>query len=64
MVFFFKITSQSSAIFSANQNQSEYINFLLKKRFEDNKKKNSCEKMRNLGNCIYEYAHSFCGDYF
>ena len=35
---------------------------LLKKRFEVNKKQIvSSEKMRNSGNCIYDYAHSFYG---
>ena len=42
-----------------NQNLSDYNQFLLKKRFEDNKKQIfSSEKMRNSGNCVYDYAHS------
>ena len=38
---------------------------LFKKRFEVNKKHIfSSEKIRNSGNCIYDYAHSFIGDDF
>ena len=44
-------------------NLSDYNQFLLKKRFEDDKKQIfSNEKMRNSGNCIGDYAHSFFGE--
>ena len=43
-----------------HQNLSDYNQFLFKERFEVNKKTFfSIEKMRNLGKCIYDYAHSF-----
>ena len=43
-----------------------YNQFLLKRKFEVNKKQIffSSEKMRNSGNCIYDYAHSFFGEDF
>ena len=43
----------------SHQNLSDYNQFLFKKIFEVHKKKNSGEKMRNVGNCIYNYAQSF-----
>ena len=44
---------------------SFYNLLLFKKRFEVKKKEFlSSEKMRNLGNCIYDYAHSFFGEDF
>ena len=53
------------ALKKSHQNLSDYNQFLFQKRFEVNKKHifNS-EKMRNLGNCIYDYAHSFFGKDF
>ena len=46
-------------------NLSDYNQFVLKKRFEENKKQIfSYEKLRNLVNCIYDYAHSFFGEDF
>ena len=45
------------------QNNSDYLQFLFKKRFEVNKKGIiSSEKMIDSGNYIYDYAHSFFGD--
>ena len=41
---------------------SDYNQFLFKKRFEVNKK--TSENMRNSGNLISEYAHSFFGEDF
>ena len=39
--------------------------FIFKKGSEVDKKQIlSSEKMRNLGNCIYEYAHSLFGEDF
>ena len=39
--------------------------FLLEKRFRVNKKNIfSIEKLRNSGNCIYDYSHSFFGEDF
>ena len=47
------------------QNLSDYNQFLFKKIFEVNKKQIfSSEKMRNSGNCIYDYGHSFFGEDF
>ena len=47
------------------QNLSDYNQCLIKKRFEANKTQIlSSEKMRNLGNCIYDYAHSLFGEDF
>ena len=44
---------------------SEYIQFLFKKRFEFNKKGIiSCEKIRNSGDYVYDYAHSLIGKDF
>ena len=41
---------------------SDHNQFLFKKIFENNKKQIfSSEKMRNSGNCIHDYAHSFLG---
>ena len=48
----------------SHQNLSDYNQFSLKK-IEVNQNQNfSSEKMRNLGNCIYDYTHSFIGEYF
>ena len=48
-----------------HQNLSDYNQFILKKNFEVNKKLIfSSEKMRNSGDCIHDYAHSFFGEYF
>ena len=54
------------ALENSHQNLSDYNQFLLeKKRFEVNIKQIfSSEKMRNSGNCIYDYSHSFFGVYF
>ena len=44
----------------SHQNLSDYIQFLFKKRYDLMKKGIiSTEKMRNSGNYIYDYAHSF-----
>ena len=49
----------------SHQNLSDYNQFLFKKRFEVNEKQIfSSEEMRNSGNCIYDYAHSFFGEDF
>ena len=49
----------------SHQNQSDYSQFLFEKRFEVNKKHIfSSEKMRNSGNFIYDYAHSFFREHF
>ena len=49
----------------SHQNISDYNQFLFKKRFEVNKNRFfSSEKMRNSGNCIYDYDHSISGDEF
>ena len=49
----------------AHQNLSGYNQFLFKKRFEVIKKQIFFnEKVRNSGNCIYDYAHSFFGEDF
>ena len=51
----------------SRQNLSDYNQLLFKKRFEINIKKKqivSSEKMRNSGNSIYDYAHSFFGEDF
>ena len=49
----------------SHQNRSDYKQFLFKKTFEDNKKPIfSSEKMKNVDNCIYDYAHSFFGEDF
>ena len=43
-----------------HQNQSECNQFLFENRFEVNKKQVfSSEKLRNSGNCVYDYDHSF-----
>ena len=43
-----------------HQNLSDFTQFSLKKIFEVDKKQFfSIEEMRNAGNCIYEYVHSF-----
>ena len=47
------------------QNISDYIQFLLKERFEFIKKGIiSSEKMRNSSKYNYDYAHSFFGKDF
>ena len=49
----------------SHQNLSDYIQFLVQKDL--NLFKNeiiSCEKMRNTGNYIYDYTHSFFGKDF
>ena len=44
---------------------SDYNQFSLKKSYEVNKRTDfSSEKMRNLGNCINDYAHSLFGEDF
>ena len=50
----------------SHQNRSDYKQFLFKKTFEVHKKNQiiSSEKMRNPGNCIYDYAHFFFGKDF
>ena len=58
----------------SHQNISDYNQFLFKIRFEVENLKKKCEvnkhqifsseKMRNSGNCIYHYAHSFFGEDF
>ena len=50
----------------SHQNLSDYIQFLFKKRFEVDKKKGLflVKKMRNSGNYIQVYAHSFFGEEF
>ena len=48
-----------------HQNLSDYNQFLFSTKFAVNKKLIfSSEKMRNSGNCIYDYAHSFFGEDF
>ena len=49
----------------SHQNLSDYNQFLFEKRFGVNKKQIfSSEKMRNSGNCIYDYCPSFFGEDF
>ena len=50
----------------SHQNISGYIQFLFKKRFEVDKKYDfiCSEKIRNSGNYIYDYDHSFFGGDF
>ena len=49
----------------SNQNLSDYIKFLLNKRFKFNKRGiNFSEKIRNSGNHNDNYAHSFFGNDF
>ena len=49
----------------SHKNISDYIQFLIKNIFEVNKKWIiSSEKIRNSGNNIYDYAHSFDGEDF
>ena len=49
----------------SHQNLSDYNQFLFLKRFEVHEKLIFfSEKMRNLGNCIYVYDHSFFGEDF
>ena len=44
---------------------SDYKQFIFKKRFKVNKKLIfSSKKLRNSGNCIYDYVHSFFGEDF
>ena len=54
------------AMEKSHQNSSDYNQFLLQKSFEASKKKQifSCEKMRNSGKYIYDYAHSYIGEDF
>ena len=48
-----------------HQNLSDYIQFLLRKKIEFSKKGIiSSEQIRNSGNYIYDYAHSFFGKDF
>ena len=50
---------------NSHQNLLDYNQFLLKKRFEVNKKHVfSSEKMINSGHSIYDYVYSFFGDDF
>ena len=45
-----------------HQNLSDYSQFLFKKRFEINEKQILfCEKIKNAGNFIHDYTHSFSG---
>ena len=55
------ITSEKS-----HQNLSDYNQFLFKKILKviNGKQIFSSGKMRNLGNCIHDYAHSFFGEDF
>ena len=49
----------------SHQNLSDYFHLLFKKRSKINKKQIiSNEKMRNSGDCMYDYVHSFFGEYF
>ena len=49
----------------SHHNISDYNQFLFLKRFEvDTKRIVSSGKMRNSGNSIYDYAHSFFGEDF
>ena len=49
----------------SHQNPSDYNQFLFKKRFElDKKQIFYSEIIRNYGNYIYDYAHSFSGEDF
>ena len=49
----------------SHQDLSDYIQFLFKKIVKFNKKRIIfSEKVRNLGNYNYDYAHSFFGNYF
>ena len=49
----------------SHQNLSDYNQFLFKNRFKANNKQIiSSKKMRNSGNCVYNYAHLFFGDDF
>ena len=44
---------------------SDYNQFLYKKRFEVDKKQIFLvKKIRNSGNCIYDYVHTFFGEDF
>ena len=48
-----------------HQNLSDYNQLLIKTNFRLIKKQIfSSEKLRNSGNCIYDYAHSFYGEDF
>ena len=49
-----------------HQNLSDLICFYSKKdlKLVGNKQIFSSEKIINSGNCIYDYVHSFFGDYF
>ena len=49
----------------SDYNLSDYIEFLFKKDLKLMKKRTiSNEKLRNSGNYIYDYAHSFFGKDF
>ena len=50
---------------TSHKNLSDYNQFIFKNRFEVTIKQIfSSKKMRNLGNCAYDYAHSFSGEDF
>ena len=55
------ITSEKSHQILSDNNQ-----FLFLKKIEKDKKKTifSNDKMRNSGNCIHDYAHSYFGEDF
>ena len=49
----------------SHQSLSDYNQFFLEKWFEVIEKYTfSSEKMRNSGNCIYDYVYSFFGEDF
>ena len=49
----------------SHKNLFDLFQLLFKKRFEvNNEGIISGDKMRNYGNYIYDYAHSFFGDHF
>ena len=70
--YFYSNYSQSLAILfilmivsdQIHLNQSDYIQFLFINRFVLKKKYYFYRKIRNAGNYIYDYAHSFFGKYF
>ena len=62
---------KSSVIFVNSQDfgtlhLSDYNHFFIQKNdlLVNKKQIISDEKMRNSGNCIYDYAHSFIGEHF
>ena len=72
-VFFFKLVPKLSDFINSDDCIGKIILkymrlksvFFFKKRFEVNKKQIlSSEKIRNSGNCFYDYAHSFFGEHF